>query len=56
MMIVSHKTCGGPALETNSPESETCAILAEELPFTCFTCLDEILDEGDLRISEEIRM
>lgn len=56
MMIITHKVCSGPALETDSLESETCAVLAHDFPFTCFTCLDDILDQSELRISEEVRM
>lgn len=55
-MVITHKVCSGPALETNSLESETCAILAEDFPFTCFTCLDEIIEQTELRVSEEVRM
>ncbi|MBI3803071.1 MAG: hypothetical protein HY282_04845 [Nitrospirae bacterium] len=56
MIIISHKVCSGPALETNSLESESCAILENDFPFTCFTCLDDILDQSELRVSEEVRM
>lgn len=56
MMVITHKICSGPALETNSLESETCTILAEDFPFTCFTCLDEIIEQTELRVSEEVRM
>lgn len=55
-MVITHKICSGPALETNSLESETCTILAEDFPFTCFTCLDEIIEQTELRVSEEVRM
>jgi hypothetical protein len=56
MIVVIHKACSGPALETDTLESQTHAIPADDFPFTCFTCLDEIFDEGEIRFSEEIRL
>jgi len=56
MMIVIHKACAGPAFEINSLESETCAVLAADFPSTCFTCLDEILEESEMMVFEEMRM
>jgi glycosylphosphatidylinositol transamidase (GPIT) subunit GPI8 len=31
-----------------------CAIPTDRFPFTCFTCLEEIFDESEVRLSEEI--
>ena len=56
MILITHKVCSGPALEANSLESEICTFPAENFPFTCFTCLDDILEQTELRISEEFRM
>lgn len=56
MIIITHKVCSGPALETNSLESESCTLLASDFPFTCFTCLDDVVEQNELRISEEVRM
>ena len=53
MLILIHKECGGPALE-ESPVGEVCAIPADRFPFPCFTCLEEIVDESEVRLSEEL--
>jgi hypothetical protein len=56
MIVVIHRACNGPALEPDDAIAETCAMPVTALPFSCFTCLDEIIDESELRLSEEIRM
>jgi len=56
MIVVIHRACNGPALEPDEAIAETCARPVTALPFSCFTCLDEIMDESELRLSEEIRM
>ena len=56
MIVVIHRACNGPALEPDDAIAESCALPVTALPFSCFTCLDEILDESELRLSEEIRM
>lgn len=53
MLTLIHKECGGPAME-DSPIGEVCAIPIDRFPFPCFTCLQEILDESELRLSEEL--
>jgi glycosylphosphatidylinositol transamidase (GPIT) subunit GPI8 len=53
MLILIHKECGGPALEESSV-GEACAIPVDRFPFTCFNCLEEILDESEVRLSEEL--
>ena len=53
MLELIHKECGGPALE-ESPVGEVCAIPVDRFPFSCFTCLEEILDESEVRLSEEL--
>lgn len=42
------------ALEPNTSVGEVCAIPIDRFPFPCFTCLEEILDESELRLSEEL--
>ncbi len=53
MLVLIHKECGGPALE-ESPVGEVCAIPVDRFPFPCFTCLEEIFDESEVRLSEEL--
>ena len=55
MLVLIHKECGGPALE-ESPVGEVCAIPVDRFPFSCFTWLQEIVDECDVRLSEELVM
>jgi len=56
MIAIIHKACNSPAVETDTITAETCALPVESFPFHCFTCLEEIEDESELRFSEEIRM
>ncbi len=56
MMVIIHKACHGPAVESDTVVAESCALPVTDFPFTCFTCLDEIMDASELRLSEEIRM
>jgi glycosylphosphatidylinositol transamidase (GPIT) subunit GPI8 len=28
----------------------------DRFPFSCFTCLEEIVDESEVRVSEELRI
>jgi hypothetical protein len=56
MIVVIHRACSGPAVEPDGAVAESCALPVTALPFTCFSCLDEIIDESELRLSEEIRM
>ncbi len=53
MLVLIHKECGGPALE-ESPVGEVWAIPVDRFPFPCFTCLEEIVDESEVRLSEEL--
>jgi hypothetical protein len=53
MLVLIHKECGGLALE-ESPVGEVCAIPIGQFPFTCFSCLEEITDESEVRLSEEL--
>ena len=53
MLTLIHKECGGPALD-DSPVGEGCAVPVNRFPFTCFTCLEEIFDESEVRLSEEL--
>lgn len=56
MIVMIHKACSGPAIETDTVLAEACAVPVQTFPFTCFTCLEEITDESEVRYSEEIRM
>jgi glycosylphosphatidylinositol transamidase (GPIT) subunit GPI8 len=53
MMVLIHKECGGPAME-DSTVGEVCAIPIDRFPFSCFSCLEEIVDESELRLSEDL--
>ncbi len=53
MLTLIHKECGGPALD-ESPVGEVCAIPVNQFPFPCFTCLEEIVDESEVRLSQEM--
>lgn len=48
MLLLIHKECGGPALE-ESPIGEVCAIPVDRFPFSCCTCLEDIMDESEVR-------
>ena len=53
MLVLIHKECGGPALD-ESPVGEVCAIPIDLFPVSCVTCLEEIVDESEVRLSEEL--
>jgi glycosylphosphatidylinositol transamidase (GPIT) subunit GPI8 len=53
MLVLIHKACGGPALEESSV-GEVCAIPVSQFPFACFSCLEEIADESEVRLSEDL--
>lgn len=53
MIALIHTECGSPALE-ESPVGEVCAIPIDRFPFSCFSCLEEIIDESEVRLSEEL--
>jgi glycosylphosphatidylinositol transamidase (GPIT) subunit GPI8 len=54
MLVLIHKECSGPAVEPNRAVGEVCAIPIDRFPFACFTCLEEIDDESEVRLSEEL--
>jgi hypothetical protein len=54
MLTLIHKECGGLALEPNPSVGEVCAIPTDRFPFPCFTCLEEIFDETEVRLSENL--
>ena len=54
MLTLIHKECGGPALEMNTSVGEVCTIPVNQFPFPCFTCLEEIFDESEVRLSEDM--
>jgi hypothetical protein len=53
MLVLIHKECAGPALE-EAPVGEVCAISVDRFLFSCFTCLEEIIDETEVRLSGEL--
>ena len=53
MLVLIHRECGGLAIEASSV-GEVCAIPIDRFPFSCFTCLEEIDDESEVRLSEEL--
>jgi hypothetical protein len=54
VLVLIHKECGGPALETDTAVGEVCTIPTDRFPFPCFSCLEEITDESEVRLSEEL--
>ncbi len=56
MILVIHRACNGPAIETDMVEAEACALPVQSFPFPCFTCLEEITEEAELRYAEEMPM
>ncbi len=54
MLTLIHKACGGPALEPETAVGEVCAVPVDRFPFSCFTCLEDILDDSEVRLSEEL--
>lgn len=56
MIFIVHKDCNGPAINTDTAVSETCTLPVGSFPFNCLTCLDEIVDESELRLFEELPM
>ncbi len=52
-LVLIHKECGGSALD-ESPVDEVCVIPIDRFPFSCFTRLEEIVDESEVRLSEEL--
>ena len=53
MLVLIHKECGGPAFD-ESPVGEVCAVPVNQFPFTCFTCLEVILEESEVRLTEDL--
>jgi glycosylphosphatidylinositol transamidase (GPIT) subunit GPI8 len=53
MLVLIHRECGGPALETDTAVGEVCALPVNRFPFACFSCLEEIDDESEVRLSEQ---
>lgn len=56
VILVYHKECDGIAIETDSFHHNYAHLLekSEDLHITCLTCLQEITDPSELRISEEL--
>ncbi len=52
MLVVIHQECDGMAIE-DSAVGEACAIPIDRFPFACFNCLEDIVDESELRLSKE---
>ena len=38
----------------NTSVGEVCAIPVNQFPFPCFSCLEEIFDESEVRLSEDM--
>lgn len=53
MLVLIHKECGRPAIDDSSI-GEVCAIPIDRFPFHCFSCLEEIDDESEVRLSQEM--
>jgi len=53
MLVLIHKACSEPAIEDSSI-GEGCAIPIDRFPFACVSCLEDIADESELRLSEEL--
>jgi hypothetical protein len=56
MITVTHKECGGPAVESDVLHSHEDLKRAKELSFTCLTCLDEISTPEELIFGEDMVM
>ncbi|MGD9726193.1 MAG: hypothetical protein AB7R40_04240 [Nitrospiraceae bacterium] len=41
-------------METDTSVGEVCALPVDRFPFVCFSCLEEITDESEVRLSEEL--
>ena len=55
MIIVIHKSCGGPALEADPRHEPTYLKDANaEIWIRCLTCLEEITDREELTFGEEM--
>ncbi len=54
MMMIFHRSCGGPALEADPGRSYDSLLGAKQLSLICFTCLEEITDASELRVGEEM--
>jgi glycosylphosphatidylinositol transamidase (GPIT) subunit GPI8 len=54
MVTLIHKERGDPALESNTSVREVCVMSFDRFPFSCCTCLEEIFDESEVRLSEEL--
>ena len=53
-ILAIHTGCGGPATDEDTiyPEQQTPFLTDEAFTLTCFTCLDEISDRSELRLTE----
>lgn len=51
--LIPPQVCGGPGREDLPVVGELCAIPVDRLRFPCFTCPEDIVDESELRLSEE---
>ncbi len=53
-ILTIHTVCGGPATDEDTlyPDHPASYLTDEEFTLTCFTCLDEISDRSELRLTE----
>ena len=53
-MIAIHTGCGGPILEDDNfyPEQVIPFLTDEEFTVTCYTCLDDIFDRSEIKLTE----
>jgi len=54
MITVIHKECGGPAVESDVLHGHENLKRANELSFTCLTCLEEITAPDELIFGEDM--
>ncbi|MBI3358092.1 MAG: hypothetical protein HY037_00640 [Nitrospirae bacterium] len=53
-ILAIHRDCGGPATDDDTiyPGDTIPFLTEEEFALTCFTCLTEISDRSELRLTE----
>ncbi len=54
MITVTHKECGGPAVESDVLHNHQELKKAEQLSFHCLTCLEEITSPNELIFGEDM--
>jgi hypothetical protein len=54
MITVTHRDCGGPAVESDVLHGHEYLKRAQELSLNCLTCLDEITSPDELIFGEDM--